>query len=180
MRFFKEDSVLLVVDMQERLLPAMNNNEQLLKNVEKLVEGAKILGVPTVFTQQYTKGLGETVESLRNLVGDFSYFEKKEFSCVQNLEVEQELTRIGNKNIIVCGIESHVCVLQTAIDLMENGYSTVVVSDCVSSRKQSDKDTAFDRLASEGVVFTSYEAILFEMVGSADDPNFKAISKLVK
>ncbi len=180
MRFFKEDSVLLVVDMQERLVPAMKDSEQLTSNVEKLVEGAKILGVPTVFTQQYTKGLGETLESIRKISEPFNYFEKKEFSCVQNLEVEQELARIGNKNIIVCGVESHVCVLQTSIDLMENGFTTMVVSDCVASRKQSDKDTAFDRMASEGVIFTSYEAILFEMVGSADDENFRAISKLIK
>ncbi len=180
MQFFKEDSVLVVVDMQERLLPHMLNNETLEKNVQTLVEGAKILGVPTLFTQQYSKGLGETVDSIKNIPQSFEHIEKKSFSCYKNLEFESTLERLGCKNIIVCGIEAHVCVLQTAVDLIENGYHPVVVRDCVSSRKDFDLQTAFDRMAREGVMFTSYEAILMELLGTADDPVFRDISKLIK
>lgn len=180
MQFFKEDSILVVIDMQEKLLPHMKQSELLLKNAKILIEGAKILGVPVVFTQQYTKGLGETVDEIQTIPENFEFIEKTSFSCYKNVEFESTLSKLGCKNVIIAGIEAHVCVLQTVLDLIENGYHPVVVRDCVSSRKDFDLQTAFDRMAREGVLFTSYEAILFEMLGNAKDPSFKAISTLVK
>ena len=180
MQFFKEDSILVVIDMQEKLLPHMKQSELLLKNTKILVEGANILGVPVVFTQQYTKGLGETVPEIQSIPQKFEFIEKTSFSCYKNADFESTLSKLGCKNVIIAGIEAHVCVLQTVLDLIENGYHPVVVRDCVSSRKDFDLQTAFDRMAREGVLFTSYEAILFEMLGNAKDPSFKAISTLVK
>lgn len=180
MRFLKEDSVLVVIDMQEKLLPHMANKEQLVNNTTKLILGARELGVPVIYSQQYTRGLGNTVEEIARLQPHFSYTEKTSFSCMKSEDFKNEILRSGRKNVIVCGIEAHVCVLQTAVELVENLYHTVVVKDCVSSRKQSDMDTAFERMHHEGVLVTSYESILFEMLATASDEHFKAVSKLVK
>jgi isochorismate hydrolase len=178
MRITKENTIGLVIDLQERLIVAMNNNKELQKNCEVLIEGLQALSVPLIFSQQYTKGLGDTIPEIKNLVSNFSYFEKKDFSCYDVPEITAKIK--DAKNIIICGIESHVCVLQTAIDLKAAGYNPIVVVDCVSSRKQSDLEMAKDRFRFEGIMMASYESILFELTGSANDPSFRSISKLVK
>lgn len=180
MQFLKEDTVLVVIDMQERLLPHMMDSEKLIENTAKLIKGAHELGVPVLFSQQYTKGLGRTVEEISGLQPQFTYIEKTTFSCIKTEEFKNELVRIGRKNIVVCGIEAHVCVLQTAMDMVESLYHTVVVKDCVSSRKKSDMETGFERMGQEGVFFTTSEAILMEMLSTASDKHFKAISALIK
>lgn len=180
MRITKENSVGLIIDMQERLLPAMEENEVLLQNCQTLVSGLQELSVPLLATQQYSKGLGETVEGIRSLVKDFSPIEKKDFSCCDEAVFAEELKKTNAKNVIICGIESHVCVLQTAIDLKEAGYNPVVVMDCVGSRSYDNVDLAAERFRFEGILMTSYESILFELTKTAAAPEFKAISKLVK
>ena len=131
-------------------------------------------------TQQYTKGLGETIAEIKSVINDFRYIEKKDFSCFGEPAVAEKLALSGVKNVIICGIESHVCVLQTAIDLKEAGYVPVVVMDCVSSRSFDSMDLASERFRYEGILMTSLESILFELTGSASSPEFKEISKLVK
>ena len=180
MRILRENSVGLVIDIQERLVPAMEENEVLVENCSKLIQGLQILGLPLLVTQQYTKGLGETIDEIKSLIPDFQYIEKKDFSCLGEPVFAEKLALSGARNVIICGIESHVCVLQTAIDLKESGYNPVVVFDCVSSRSFDNVDLAAERFRYEGIMMTSMESILFELTRSAGASEFKEISKLVK
>lgn len=180
MRILKEKTVGLVIDIQERLVPVMEENEQLIENCSKLIQGLQILGLPVLVTQQYTKGLGETIPEIKSVINDFKYIEKKDFSCFDEPTVAEKLASSGVTNVIICGIESHVCVLQTAIDLKEAGYVPVVVMDCVSSRSFDSMDLASERFRHEGIMMTSMESILFELTRSASAAEFKEISKLVK
>nr|WP_321487187.1 isochorismatase family protein [uncultured Draconibacterium sp.] len=180
MRITKENTVGLVIDIQERLIAAMNDKETLLKNCETLTQGLKELEVPMLVSQQYTKGLGETVTEIQAAFDEFSYYEKKDFSCYDVPEITERLKDLEVKNIIICGIESHVCVLQTAVDLKAAGLNPIVIMDCVSSRTAANVELAKERFRFEGIMMSSYESILFELTGSAGDPSFRAISKLVK
>lgn len=180
MRITKENTVGLIVDIQEKLVPVMTDYEDLLNNCKVLVEGLQELGILLIVTQQYTKGLGETVEAVRSVIRNFDPVEKREFSCCDALAVAEKLKEANAKKVIICGIESHVCVLQTAIDLKEAGLIPVVVMDCVSSRNWNNLDLAAERFRHEGIMMTSYESILFELTRSSAAPEFKAISKLVK
>lgn len=180
MRITKENTIGLVIDIQERLVPAMFEKETLLKNCQVLINGLNELGVQFVVTQQYTKGLGDTAEQIREVVPCFNYIEKRDFSCCDEPVFAEKLKDLDAKNIIICGIESHVCVLQTAVDLKAAGYNPVVVLDCVSSRVPASIELAKERFRFEGIMMTSYESILFELTRSAAAPEFKAISKLVK
>jgi nicotinamidase-related amidase len=180
MRITKENTAGLIIDIQERLVPAMFEKETLIKNCSILIEGLNALNIPKVVTQQYTKGLGETAEEIKAVISDFSFIEKRDFSCCDEPAVMEELKSLNTKNIIICGIESHVCVLQTAVDLKAAGYNPVVVMDCVSSRVPQNIELAKERFRYEGILMTSYESILFELTRSSAAPEFKAISKLVK
>ncbi len=180
MRITKENTIGLIIDIQERLVPAMFENELLLKNCCILINGLNELGIQLVVTQQYTKGLGETAREIRDVISDFNYIEKRDFSCCDEPVFAEKLKNLDTKNIIICGIESHVCVLQTAVDLKAAGYNPVVVMDCVSSRAPESIEIARERFRFEGIMMTSYESILFELTRSAAAPEFKAISKLVK
>lgn len=179
MRIKLEETALLVVDIQERLLPAMEEKEQLFANCIKLLKGANVLKVPSIITQQYPKGLGATCKEILEELPEAKLFDKMKFSCITD-EVLAEFNAIGRKNIIVCGIESHVCVLQTVIELVEKGFQPVLIADCISSRKNSDKIYAIERARAEGAMVTTYESLLFELIGSAAHQNFKDISKIIK
>jgi len=180
MRLTKENTVGLVVDIQERLVPAMDESESLVNNCSILIEGLQLLNIPLLVTQQYTKGLGETMEEIRSIIKNFEPIEKRDFSCCDEATVVGKLKEMNAKNIIICGIESHVCVLQTAVDLKEAGFNPVVVMDCVSSRSVHNIDLAAERFRNEGIMMTSYESILFELTRSSAAEEFRAISKLVK
>jgi nicotinamidase-related amidase len=180
MRILRNETAALVLDIQERLFPVIWEKEKLLKNCQILIAGLQHLNVPVVVTQQYTKGLGETVEGIKSVIPDFQYIEKRDFSCCDEPGVTAKMAFLQVKNILVCGIESHVCVLQTAIDLKEQGFSPVVVMDCVSSRTPESMDIAKERFRHEGIMMTSAESILFELTRSSASPDFKAISTLVK
>jgi isochorismate hydrolase len=180
MRITKRNTTGLVIDFQERLFPVMWEKEKLLKNCQILIQGLNELGLPLIVTQQYTKGLGETVEEIKSVLPDFHFIEKREFSCCDEPSVDVKLAELQTKNVVICGIESHVCVLQTAIDLKEAGYHPVVVMDCVSSRSPESIELAKERFRFEGIMMTSVESILFELTRSSAALEFKAISKLVK
>lgn len=180
MKISREHTACLVIDIQERLVPVMYEKEVLLKNCRILIEGLQALGIPMLVTQQYTKGLGGTVHEISSLIPDFSNFEKQDFSCCGEPEVLLQLNMTGAKNIIVCGIESHVCVLQTVLDLKENGFNPIVVTDAISSRTPFSIEAAKERFRYEGVLMTSVESVLFEITRSSASPEFKVISKLVK
>jgi len=180
MRILRNETAALVVDIQERLFPVMQEKEKLLKNCQILLTGLHHLNVPVEVTQQYTKGLGETVEGIKSAVPDFQFIEKRDFSCCDEPDVTARLLSFHVKNILICGIESHVCVLQTAIDLKEQGFNPVVVVDCISSRTTDSLEIAKERFRHEGIMMTSAESILFELTRSSASPDFKAISALVK
>ena len=180
MRIKAQDCVFVQVDVQERLFPHIQNNEELEKNLITLVKGLKLHEIPFIINEQYKKGIGETIPSLKELVEEYPHFEKTTFSCCGNEDGLAAIKATGKKNVILAGIETHVCVLQTALDLLENGLQPVLVTDCVNSRKESDKQMAITRLVQAGVIPTTYESLLFELTVNAKHPVFKEISKLVK
>jgi hypothetical protein len=180
MRILKEHSSALIIDIQERLFPFIFENEKLVKNTVILIEGLKALSISILVTEQYVKGLGPTVAPIAAHIEGIKRTEKMCFSCCDEPKIAEAIALAGKENIIIAGIESHVCVLQTVIDLRHNGYQPVVVEDCISSRHESDKRTALDRMRKEGAIFTSYESILFELLRYSGTDSFKSISKLVK
>jgi nicotinamidase-related amidase len=180
MRITKQNTVGLVVDIQERLFPVMWEKEKLLKSCQILIRGLMTLGIPLIFTQQYSKGLGDTIEGIKSIVPEFNSIEKREFSCCDEPLVPERLHDLKAKNVIICGIESHVCILQTVIDLKQAGLNPVVVADCISSRYPENIELAKERFRYEGIMMTSSESILFELTRSSAAPEFKAISILVK
>jgi nicotinamidase-related amidase len=180
MRILKEQTIGLIIDIQEKLFPHIFNAQELVENTTVLMEGMKVLNIPILVTEQYTKGLGFTIPSLSASLEGISIFEKISFSCCDDPGIFKEIMKMNKKNVIVAGIESHVCVMQTCIDLLEKGYQPVLIEDCVSSRKLKDKDTAIKRLIQEGVLISTYESILFELARYSGNDTFKAISKLVK
>lgn len=181
MRINANDTAVLVVDYQAKLLPAMSELESLMSSSKILLRGLKELEIPMIVTEQYSKGLGPTVEEITYCMGDsYKPFEKMTFSGLQTEEIKSAVDALGKKNILVCGVEAHVCVLQSVIDLRASGYNVILVEDCIASRKVSDKETAVKRAIGEGALITSAEAILFELTLGAGTPHFKAISKIVK
>jgi nicotinamidase-related amidase len=180
MRIKREDSAGLVIDIQGKLFPHMDQNELLLKKCTTLIEGLKVLEVPLVITEQYPKGLGATVDDIATLVSEDPLVEKITFSCCDEPAVLQTVPIQNCKTIIICGIEAHVCVMQTVVDFLAAGYTAVVVEDCISSRNPEDKRVAIERMRTEGAVITTCESILFELARVAGTTEFKLISRLVK
>lgn len=180
MRILKDKTVAIVVDIQERLFPHIHEHEKLRKNTEILVEGLKALEIPMMVTEQYKKGLGDTIESIALKVKDCPSFEKTAFSCCDDDPFFKQLKADGHKFVILFGIEAHICLMQTAIDLKEKGFQPVIIEDCVGSRNPENKKIAINRMLQEGITVTSYESILFELCRFAGNDTFKAISKLVK
>ena len=176
MRILREEAVALVVDYQEKLVPVMREKELLIYHSQILLQGLKILDVPMIITQQYTKGLGTTVEDITAAIGTEAYVEKISFSAYE--QVKEQIQ--GKKFVIVCGIEAQICVLQTVIDLAAAGYIPVVVEDCISSRKKYDKKIALERMKQEGAMITTTESLLFELLREAGTDTSKKIQRLIK
>lgn len=175
-----ETSALLIIDIQERILPVINNYQMVVDNTLKLIKGFKVLGLPIYFTEQYPKGLGPTTKTITDELGDLKPFDKMSFSCSGAGELFNEFKKKNLTQIIVCGVESHVCVQQTVLDLIENGIQVNLAADAVSSRKEIDYHTALDRMRYHGVEVTTTEAILFELLNVCGTPQFKEVSKIVK
>ena len=175
-----ENTLLLVIDFQVRLMPSIHGHEELAKRAETLIKGCRILDIPILTTQQYTKGLGETLPSLVDALGEFEQIEKITFSCYDNPEFVKRLEASGKKNIIVSGVEAHICVQQTVLHLIGNGYNVYVIADCIGSRGETDRFYAEQRMKQAGAVLTTFESVLFELLKSADHPKRKDISNLVK
>ncbi|MDE6956611.1 MAG: isochorismatase family protein [Lachnospiraceae bacterium] len=176
MRIIREEAAAVVIDYQEKLVPAMHKKEELIRNSQILLKGLKILGVPMCVTQQYTKGLGMTVSEIQEAAGTKAYMDKISFSTADVIAEQVQ----GKKYVILCGIEAHICVLQTLIDLKAKGYVPVLVEDCISSRKKNDKKMAIKRAIQEGAIVTTYEAVLFELLKEAGTEESKAIQRLIK
>jgi len=180
MRILKENTLAVVVDIQELLFPFITEHDKLEKDTLTLIKGLNVLEVPMIVTQQYTKRLLPTLPSLADAVGEFEHIEKMAFSCCDEPKFDEELALRGKRNVILFGIETHVCVLQTCIDLVDRGYKPIIVEDCVGSRNPNDKRIAVDRMRQEGAIITTKESLLFELQRFSGNETFKAISKLVK
>ena len=180
----RDKSQLLIVDVQDRLLDAMSAKSRLVQRCVRLVQAAKALDIPITVSEQYPQGLGATIESIRwALPNSASIMSKVEFSCVKNEPLRDrlhELRRQGRQQVVIAGIEAHVCVMQTTIDLENYGFDAFVVADAVSSRSKTSKRFALARLAKAGADIVDSEMVLFEWLGRAGTPEFKELQALVK
>ncbi len=173
-------TVLLLIDFQERLFPVMYEKEKLLKNVIKLVKGAKVLEVPIILTEQYPKGLGPTIPEIKELIPEIKAVEKVCFSCTDEAAFIKALASLKRRQVLIAGIEAHICVYQTAMALARAGYEVQVVADCTASRDPENKMTALTKLGGAGVSATTSEMALFELLKVAQGDKFKQISSIVK
>jgi nicotinamidase-related amidase len=182
-RFFleRDSAQLVVVDVQEKLCRAMDAKvlDKLTGNISILIDAAAELGLPTIATEQYVKGLGETVPALKEKLCAPS-LEKMTFSCCGGEGFMEALAANGRRQVIVTGMETHVCVLQTALELLSKGYVVHLVCDAVMSRRKDNWDTALKTLSAAGAVLTSTEAVLFQLLRVAGTEEFKKLSKLVR
>ena len=176
----KSGCVLVVVDFQEKLLPAIYEWRKVLDGAVKMVKGARLLGVPVLFTQQYTKGLGPTHADLRNLASDFEFVEKVEFNAFRVAEFDEKIRELNAETLVIIGIEAHICVCQTALEGLHRGYGIHVLSDAVGSRTLTHKEIGLTRIHQAGGIVSATELTLYEWVERADSSDFKAILPLVK
>ena len=182
-RLHRTDAVLVVIDVQEKLMPVIDAHDDVARNVERLVRGCKILDVPALLTEQYVKGLGPTVEPVRRAFDETSGYQPIEKNCFSGYgcaEFVTALRQLQRKQAVVCGIETHVCVYQTVSDLLANGYEVTIVADAVGSRAASNKDVALRRMVAQGAKLSSTEMALFEMLVASGTDEFRAIARLVR
>ncbi len=173
------DTALLVIDVQQRLVPAIAGHQRVVWNIRRLIDGAKILGLPVLATEQYPAGLGPTVPELAQRLPS-PIPSKLSFSCTGCAGLLDTLVDRGITRILVCGIEAHVCVAQTVLDLLSGGWRVYVAVDAVGSRFEIDYRTAVTRMDASGATLTTTEAALFEWCQVAGTPEFKQISQLVR
>lgn len=176
----KETSALLIIDLQERILPVIRNIDIVLENTIKLIKGFKILQLPVFCTEQYPKGLGTTSQKILKELEGYSPINKMSFSCSGAGELFDEFHKMKLTQVVVCGVESHVCVQQTAMDLLANGFQVYISADAVSSRRETDYNLALERMRSLGAEVTTAESVLFELLEVCGTPEFKEVSKVVK
>lgn len=174
----RDDTTLLVIDVQEKLVRAMPRAARLVWNIGRLIDGARLLGVVVAGTEQYPRGLGPTVPALADRLGPLP--EKLSFSVAGCEPLVRQLAAASRPHILVCGIEAHVCVQQSVLDLLHAGYRVSVAADAVESRSDEDRTTALRRLEASGATLTTVEAALFEWCAAAGTSEFKALSQLVK
>ena len=175
----KEESLLLIIDIQEKLAPAMKYGKEVIQNTNVLISAAEEMNMPIIVTEQYPKGLGQTVTEINDRLEDALKFEKTMFSACTD-EVATALEAEGKKKIIITGMETHVCVFQTARDLIGLGYDVFIVSDGVSSRTKENYRNGLDLIRDMGGVVINTETILFDLMKKAGTPEFKVLSKLIK
>jgi len=171
---------LVVVDIQGKLAQLMYNKDVLFRNIRILIQAAKILDIPILWCQQCPDALGPTVPEIAELLTDFKPINKASFSCCLCEEFNERLNTLARQQVLLCGIESHVCIYQTAVDLLQKGFNVDLVADAVSSRTLENKQVAVERMTASGVNISSTEMALFELLKTAEHPHFKQIAKFVK
>lgn len=178
----REETALLIVDMQERLLAAMPEKPRklMLRNTGILIETAKSFGIPILVSEQYPKGLGPTVAEIREAIGEMAPVEKTIFSAARDEGFQQRLKESGRSTFILTGVENHVCVLQTALDLAADGKSVWVARDATCSRTEENWEAGCEQMASGGVHISTTEILVFQLLQEAGTEAFKKISKLVR
>jgi nicotinamidase-related amidase len=189
----RNDATLVVIDVQERLLPSIHEPDRLVEQIVRLIRGFRILSAPLIVTEQYRKGLGPTdgriVEALsgNESLGEaklpplpFAPIEKMTFSCAGHAPFNQALASLRRRQVLLCGIESHVCVLQTALHLREQGFEVYLAADAVSSRRPRNVEIALRRMEQDGVKLTSVETAVFEMLEACGTPEFRSWSRVIR
>ena len=175
----EDETLLLIVDVQQNLISHINGNKLLIFNIKKLIDTCNLLNVHIAITEQNPLKLGMTLESILDK-NEFPKFEKMEFSCSENKNFINYINEFNFKNIIVCGIESHICILQTSIDLLEKGFNILIPRDAIGSRNEIDNETAFLRLILSGAVASTTESLICELCKTSSRKEFREVSKILK
>ena len=175
-----ENTALIIIDVQDKLSRVMYEKEMLFENLQKLIRGVQILGIPIIWTEQNPDGLGPTIPEVAHLLSDLQPIPKLSFSCCGDGRFLQELEALNRQQVLVTGIEAHVCVYQTAVDLLRLGYEVQIVADAVSSRTAENKEIGLEKMRSDGAGLTSMETALFELLKVAEGAEFREILKIVK
>lgn len=175
-----DTAVLMVVDVQERFAPVIDRFAELVEATLMAVTGASILHIPIVITEQYPKGLGHTVAKIKSAALECSCFEKTTFSALGNADCVAYLEDSPAKQVVLAGVEAHVCLAQTAIDLIACGYDVFILEECISSRTRQNATNGIERMKKAGAIPYNVESLFFDALGSSAHPQFKAISQLVK
>ena len=176
----QKSTVLVIIDVQGKLAQIMHDRDTLFKNLHILVSGVKLLNIPIIWMEQVPDKLGSTIPEIKDVLIDQKPIIKDVFSCMKNEEFNNQIKRINPNDIILAGIESHICVYQTAMDLLEKKYNVHIVADAISSRISENKELGIERMLLEGAMKTSVEMLLFEIQGEAKGDRFRQISRLVK
>lgn len=181
-RFFldRENTVLIIIDFQEKLSSKMKYSREVLGNIKTLVETCKVLNIPVIVTEQYPRGIGPTEKELTEILTEYKHITKMSFSCYGEKAFVQELENLKKKSLIIVGIEAHVCVLQTALDCIKAGYYVHVLRDCVSSRAKSNWEIGLKLMRDAGVVISSTEIVVFELLKESGTKEFKKIHPFIK
>ncbi len=175
-----QTAALICIDYQEKLLPKMVDSEKIRDKALVMVETAKALGLPIVATEQYPKGLGRTVPEIRDALENVEFIEKIDFNCFRNKTFPERLYRMGRENLLISGIEAHICVTQTVLEALNRGYKVYLIEDTISSRATEDREIAFKRMERAGAIPSSVEMLIYELLVKAGTPEFKAVLRLIK
>jgi len=171
---------LAIIDIQGKLAQLMYDKHRLFRNSVILLKTARILQIPILYTQQCPENLGPTIPQIAKLLSDCEPINKATFSCCGHEQFNDKLSGLNRRQVLLCGIEAHICIYQTAVDLIENGWDVSVIADAVSSRKLQNKEIALSKLAHIGTNIISTEMLVFELLKTAEHPKFKQIAKLIK
>ncbi len=175
-----DQSCLMVIDVQERLVPAMQAPARVIRNTRTLMTAAYRLGIPMLLTEQYPKGLGHIVPELQNLAKNGKVLEKMHFSCMNEPSFAAEFKALDRRQAVIVGMEAHICVMQTGVNLMEEGFEIFVVTDATSSRTLDSEKACLDRLSAAGAGIVTTEMVVFEWLGRAGTPECKELLEKIK
>ncbi|MFD2942418.1 hydrolase [Flavobacterium notoginsengisoli] len=178
--FTQENTGLIIVDVQGKLAHIVQESEKLIANLEKIIQGCQLLSLPIIWLEQNPNGLGHTVSELEKLLRSQKAIEKYNFNAFENQEFKEAVLKTNRKQWLICGIETHICVYQTAMGLFTNNFEVEIVVDCVSSRSKDSIDVALKKMQQKGIGLTNVEMCLYELVKDSRNENFREILKLIK
>lgn len=176
----RDNVALVIIDIQEKLAVVMKEKDKVIRNCLHLIELSRLLNIPIILTEQYPKGLGTTVQEIRNALSEYKPIEKISFSCCDEPSFLNEIKKMNKKTLILTGMETHVCVLQTCIGLLSNGYNVHVVKDAICSRTKDNWETGIEFMRDAGAVITCTETVLFQLLKFAGTQEFKTIAARIK
>jgi nicotinamidase-related amidase len=176
----RKESLLLIIDIQQAMLKAIRVWEQCVKKSEQLIQSANLLGVPVLVTEHYKKGLGETIKEVKEELREVNYFQKEYFSACLESDFIGTIRQFGRRQIVVAGMETHVCVLQTVLDLIAYGYKVHIVKNAVASRYKEDWETAIEIFRDAGAVITTAETVIFQWICRSNTEDFRKVLPIIK